>query len=112
VSRAAVEAGVGGAAEREGVLSEQLIGLPEHHIDVAAAIELGGVLDAHVRPAAALHAVPAGELVDLEQIRIIEDQALRVLIGERTDAGLIGTQDELGDRLDGLRAPGLHADER
>ena len=75
-------------------------------------IELCGVLHADIGAAAAFHAIPAGEFVDLEQIRIVENQALRVFVGKRADAGFIGPQDELRDRLDRLRAPGLHADER
>ena len=65
---AALEAGIGGAADRERIRAEQLVGLPEQDVDEAAAIELRGVLDADVGAAAALDAVPAGELVDLEQI--------------------------------------------
>src|SRR5262245_53438504 len=95
---AAVETGVGGPAEREGVQPVELVGLPEQDIHVAAAIELGGVLNADVRPAAAFHAIPTGELVHLEQIRIVEDQALCVLVGERADIALVRPQDELSDR--------------
>src|SRR5712691_4354085 len=95
---AALQAGIGGCAERERVLSEQLVGLSEQDIDVAAAIELGGVLEADIRPAAAFRPVPTGELVDLEQVRIVEDEALRVLVGEQADGPLVGAEDELGDR--------------
>src|SRR5262249_36964523 len=64
----AVEAGIGRAAERKGVQSVDLVGLSEQDVDVSALIELGGILDARVRPAAAFDAVPTGKLVHLEQI--------------------------------------------
>src|SRR5262249_3582321 len=64
----AVEAGIGRAAERKGVQSVDLVGLAEQKVDVSALIELGGILDARIRPAAAFHAVPTGKLVHLEQI--------------------------------------------
>ena len=69
-----------GVADRERVVPEQLVGLAEQDVDVAAAVELGGVLDADVGAAAAFDAVPAGELVDLEQVAVVEDQALRVFV--------------------------------
>ncbi len=108
---AAVEPGIGGARDRERVLAVELVRLPKQHVDVAAAVELGGVLDAHVGAAAAFGSVPARELVHLEQVRVVEDQALRVFVGELADAGLVRAQDELGDRLERLRSPALHADE-
>jgi hypothetical protein len=37
---------------------------------------------------------------------------LRIFVGKRTDEGLVRPEDKLADRLDRLRAPGLHVDER
>ena len=70
------------------------------------------VLNADVGAAAAFDAVPAGELVDLEQVGVVEDQALGILVRQLADAGLVRPHDDLRDRLDGLGAPGLDADER
>jgi hypothetical protein len=36
-----------------------LIGFAEQDVDVASAVELGGILDARIDAAAALHAIPA-----------------------------------------------------
>ena len=72
--------------------AEQLVGLPEHDIEEAAAIELRGVLHAGIRAAAAFDAIPAGELVDAEQVAVVEDQALRVLVRQLADAGLVRPQ--------------------
>ena len=60
---------------------------------------------------AALDAVPAGELVQAEQVGVVEDEALRVLVGSSPIASRPG-DDDLGDRLDRLGAPRLGADER
>ena len=45
-----------------------IVTLATSGVDVAAAVELGGVLNARIRPAAPFNAVPAGKLVDLEKI--------------------------------------------
>ena len=71
---------------RERVRAEQLVGLAEQRVDEAAVVELRGVLDADVGAAAAFDAVPAGELVDLEQVGVVEHQALRVFVGQLADA--------------------------
>src|SRR6185503_18986506 len=70
------------------------------------------VLNASVQSCAALDAVPAGELVDAEQVAVVEHQALRVLVRQLADAHLIRPDNKLGDWFDRLRAPGMHADER
>jgi hypothetical protein len=93
-------------------LPEQVVGLAEQYVDEAALVELRGVLHAVIGAAAALDPVPAGELVDAEQIAVVEDQALRVLVRPLADLRFIRPHDHLGDRLHGLRAPGLYADER
>ena len=43
---------------------------------------------------------------------VVEDQALRVLVRKLADVGFVRTQDQLRDRLDRLRAPRFHVDER
>ena len=98
--------------KREGILPEQAVGLAEQRVDEAAPVELRGVLHAVVGAAAAFDAVPAGELVDPEQIAVVEHQALRVLVRPASDLLLVRPHDHLRDRLDRLRAPGLHVDER
>ena len=65
---------------------------------------------ARIHAAAAFRAIPSRILVDFKQIAGVEDQALRVFIGKLSDAHLIGPQDELSDRLDGLRPPGGDTD--
>jgi hypothetical protein len=79
--------------------------LAEHDIERASSIDLRGVLYADIGAAAALDAVPAGILVDLEQTAGIEYQALRIFVGKLSDIALIGSQHNLCDRFDGLRAP-------
>jgi hypothetical protein len=86
--------------------SEQLVGLPEQRVDEARIVELRGVLNAGVQPRAAFDAVPAGELVHAEQIAVVEDQALRVFVRQLADLRFVRPHDQLGDRLDRLRAPG------
>ena len=51
-------------------------------------------------------------LFDAEQVAVVEDQALRVFVRQLADLRLVRPHDELRDRLDRLRAPRLHADER
>ncbi len=91
--------------DRERVLAEQLVGLSEQRIDGAGLIELRGILDAGIEARAALDAVPAREFVDVEQIAVVEDQALRVLVRQLADVGFVRPDDKLGDRFDRLRAP-------
>ena len=90
---------------------EQAVGLAEQRVERAAVIELRGVGQPVIGAAAALDPVPAGELVDLEQIGVVEDQALRILVRPPADLRFVRPRDHLGDRLDGLRAPGLDVDE-
>ena len=111
MSRPLSRPGIGDVGDGERVGAEQLIGLAEQHVDEAGAVELRGVLHADIRPAAAFGAVPAGELVDAEQIAVVEDQALRILVRQLADELLVRAHDDLGDRLDRLRAPRLHVDE-
>src|SRR5205085_71800 len=91
---------------------EQLIRLPKQSVDAARAVELRGVLHASIEPRSALDAVVTGELVDGEQVAVVEDEALRVFIRQLTDCAFVRPHNELGDRLDGLRTPRLHTDER
>src|SRR4029077_10622729 len=62
----AVEAGIRGAAEGKGILSEQAVGLAEQRVDGAGLIELSGVLQTVVGAAATFDAIPAGEFVNPE----------------------------------------------
>ena len=90
--------------------------LAEQGVDRAALVELRGILQAVIGAAAAFHAVPAGELVDLEQIAVVEDQALRILVRDLfvgdLAVRLVGAGDYLNDRLERLRSPGLDVDQR
>lgn len=87
---AAVKPGIGDIGVGKRVQPKQLIGLAEHNIERPGSIDLGGVLYADVGAAAAFNAIPAGILVDFEQIAGIEYQALRIFIGKLSDIGLIG----------------------
>src|SRR6185437_9654471 len=78
----------------------------------AAIVELRRVLNAIIGAAAAFDAIPAGELVDPKQIAGVEDEALRILVRPAAGLRLVWARDDLGDWLDRLRAPGLHANER
>ena len=54
--------------------------LAEHGARIDAVVGLEGVLHADVGARARLEAVVARELVDIEQQRVVEDQALGVLV--------------------------------
>ena len=86
--------------------------MSEQGINLAAAIELRGVLNARIQSPAAFDPVPAGKLIDPEQVAGVEVQALSILIGKGADLGLVRARDDLRDRLEGLRSPGLDVDER
>src|SRR5687768_15157971 len=85
--------------------------LAEQEIHEAATIELGRSLNADIGTAAAFGAVPAGELVDPEQVCVVEHEALRVLVRQASNHLFVRPHDDLRDRLDRLRAPWLSADE-
>src|SRR5215212_2462697 len=89
-----------------------MIGLPEQRVDETAAFHLCSVLNSDIRASAAFHAVPAGEFIDAEEIAVIKDEALRIFIRKAADLRLVWPDDQLCNRFDRLRAPGVHGDER
>ncbi len=89
---------------RKRVAACHLIGLAEQHIGVEVVRARHRVLHANIRADAAFAAVIAGELVPFEKRRVLEDEALRILVGDLADQRLVGTRDDLRDRLDGLGA--------
>src|SRR5271157_175368 len=99
---AGVEAGVGDVEERVGVLAGDLDRLPADDVGMAAIGEIGRVLETVVEPRAALDPVVAGELVPSEQVRLVEDEALGVLIGLVAGNDFAWPDDELPDRRDRL----------
>ena len=102
---AAVETGIGGAAVGERVLSEHVVGLPEQRAHGTGLVELRRVLHAVVGPAAAFNAIPAGVLIDAEQIAVIKHQALRIFGWPTSDLLFVWPDDHLRDRFYRLRAP-------
>ena len=81
----------------EGVLASDLIALAEHGASIGAIRELRRVAHANIGAGAGLDAVVTGELVDVEQDGVVENQALRVLVGNLRliDADRIGPADDL-----------------
>src|SRR5215510_3616980 len=110
--KAAVKSGIGRARDGKGILPKQTIGLTEQGVDGASLVELGSVLKTIVCSSAAFGAIPAREFVDTEQVAVVKDQALRILVLPLSDLRLVRPQEHLRDRLQGLRTPGLNADER
>ncbi|HLO48885.1 MAG TPA: hypothetical protein VK211_10765, partial [Kamptonema sp.] len=56
----------------EGVLAGELIALAEHRSGIGAGRQLRGVAHAHIAARAGLDAVVTGELVDVEQERVVD----------------------------------------
>ena len=98
---------VGGKAGRpkeigvEFVLAGDLIALAEDCAAVSTGSKLCGVTCADIRARAGFDAVVAGELVEIEEERIIEDEAQSIFVGNfLLIARRIGPRDDLADRLD------------
>src|SRR5271165_2062297 len=75
-----IGADVGDVVESIGVLSGDLDRLPGDCVGVPAVGEIRRVLEPVVEPGSALDPVISGELVPCEQVRLVEDEALGVLI--------------------------------
>jgi hypothetical protein len=56
---------------------------------MASVGEIGSILESIVEPRAAFDTVVARELVPGEQVRIVENEALRVFVGQPSDRGLV-----------------------
>ena len=108
----AVKPGIGDVADGVRVQAEDLIRLPEQHVEGTGLVDLGGVFETGIGATAAFDAVPAGELIDPEQIGVVKHQTLRILVRPLADLGLVRAQDQLGDRLDRLGAPRFDIDKR
>ena len=106
-----IEAGIGHVLDGERIQAEQLIGLSEQYLDGPSAVELRGRLHADIGAATAFDAVIAREFIDAEQVAGVVYQALGVFVGKLARIGFVGTNDDLRDRLDRRRTPGLNVDE-
>ena len=62
-----------------------------------------GVLEADIGARARLQPVKAGEFVDVEQQRVVEHQASRILVRDIALILDVGPRDDLPDRLDDMR---------
>ena len=71
---------------------------------IAAVVGLEGVLQADVGARAGLDAVVAGELVPLEQVGVVEHEALGILVGQVVLPHAVLAGDDLADGLDDVRA--------
>jgi len=63
------------------ILPGDLNRLAGDKIRMASVGEISGILEAIVKPRAALDAVIAGELVPGEEVRVVEDETLRIFVG-------------------------------
>src|SRR5690606_9325373 len=85
------------------VLTGKLVALPHENTGEAAAVRLEGILHADVGARARLDPVVTGELRELEQVRVVEDEAFRILVGQAALSARFLVGDDLADRLDGVR---------
>src|SRR5262249_20689245 len=76
--------------------------LPDENPRAAAAIAVNAGADAVIDALAAVDAVEAGEAVAPKEARLVELEALRVLIGDGGGIAAVGRRGEHGDRLDDL----------
>src|SRR5690606_2956423 len=85
------KSGVNEVGRGEGIHAGEMIGLADERIRRPAAGETAGIADSEIRAGSALDAVVARILVTLEQRRGVEDEALRVLVGntEPSRMGLV-----------------------
>ena len=79
------------------------VGLAEQALEHDIVAEGADVADAVVDARAALDPVEAGELVAAEEDRIVEHQALRVVVRQFAGIRLVRTGDDLHHRLDHVR---------
>ena len=94
---------VGDVGDRVGVQARELEGLAEQRVDRGPRVERHRVLGARVQAHAPFHAVVARELVPLEDGRVVEHEALGILVGQVAGVDLVGPGNELRDGLDRLR---------
>src|SRR6185295_9330219 len=81
-----------------------MIALAGEDTSIATVVGLEGILQADVGARAGLDAVVAGELRHLEQIGVIEDEALGILVRQPVLLDRSLASDDLADRLDDMRA--------
>ena len=82
-------------------LSAELIALAEHGAGIRSRDELRGVTHADIGACARLDAVIAGELVDIEQDRVVEHEAQRVFVRDvLLIADRVGPVDADDDEVD------------
>ena len=98
----------------EAVLAGELIAFTEHGAGIGAGRQLRGIANADIGAGAGLDAVVSGELVDVEQDGVVEDEALRIFVRDLRliDADRVRPADDLGDRLEDMGDAAGRADER
>ena len=94
-----IEAGIG-----VGVVAGDLIALAGEDARIPAVVRLEGILQADVGARARLDAVVARELVPIEQVGVVEHEALGVLVGQVVLPDAVLPRDDLADGLDDVRA--------
>ena len=85
------------------VRARHLNALAGDRADAEAVAGLRRILDAEIGPRAGLDLIVTGELINVEQQGVVEDQALRIRDGHELVIGLAVTRDDLTHRLDHLR---------
>ena len=110
--QAGFEPRIGGIKEGIGILPGDLDRFPADKVGVASIGEVGGVLESVIEPRAAFDPIVAGELVPGEQVRVVENKALRIFVGLDSRDDLVRPSDELRDRRNRLRPPGGRGRER
>ena len=87
--QAGLEPRIGRIKEGVGILASDLDRFPANEAGMASVGEIGSILESIVEPRAAFDTVVARELVPGEQVRIVENEALRVFVGQPSDRGLV-----------------------
>src|ERR1700674_1185385 len=95
--------GIGNIFLSERILAGELIGLAEQTVERGTVRKRSVIMQAGVEACAALDPVPARELVAAEEVRIIEHQALRVLVRQFPGHHLVRPHDQLCYRLEDMR---------
>src|SRR5690606_33214744 len=94
------------------VVTGEMIALSGEHSGKPAVVCLIGILQANVRSRPSLNAVVPSHLVQLEEVRVIEDDAARILVGQMTLRATAVACDDLSERLDDMCSGGRMRHER
>src|ERR1700736_1407795 len=96
-------AGIRDVLLSERILAGELIRLAEQAVERGAVRERPVIVQAGVEAGATLDPVPARELIAAEEVRIVEHQALRVLVRQLPRHHLVRSHDHLRYRLEDMR---------